>query len=254
MVSPFKNKGNQMPQVTRSLVKGIDGQLIWLTPKQVDVISVLEQCRAGGCAAVKGYVPETNYTVSPILNIQMITNPSYKRILERRTAALKAITFADIPDNTVPANKLRGKTPEQWFNDRMTQELESMEKTLTNDRGDAHRQGHDRCYVRFSDGIKVNLVTEKDQNGIMQPVLVDGYPTVASIMVQHLELNRVVVQEGVYKQVDSGASVLMKNAINKLLNARSVQVKTISLKEDNFERLTIDKNVVVPADIHEFIA
>lgn len=243
-----------MPQVTRSLVKGLNGKLVWMSPKEVAVVGVLEECRKGGCASVQGYVPETNYAVRPILNIQMLTNVSYTKTLERRLAALKAITFADIPANVIPATKLRGKTPEQWFDARKTQEIESMEATLNNVRDDAHRQGHDRCYVKFSEGIKVNLVTEKDQNGIMQPVLVDGYPTVASIMVQHLELNRTVVQEGVYKQVDSGASVLMKNAINKLLNARSVQTKTISLKADNFDQLTIDKNVVIPADIHEFIA
>jgi len=88
----------------------------------------------------------------------------------------------------------------------------------------------------------------------MHPVLTNGYPTVSSIMVSFLELNRTVVKEGVYKTVNSGASVLMGNAINSLLNQRSVGIRKLSLKEDNFQSLTISKNVVLPDNIQAVLS
>ena len=80
-----------------------------------------------------------------------------------------------------------------------------MNTTLSGDRSDSHRAGHDRCYAHVADGVKVNFVTEKDKDGLMQPVLTDGLPTAASIMVSYLEINRTTRKEGEYKVVNSGA-------------------------------------------------
>jgi hypothetical protein len=77
----------------------------------------------------------------------------------------------------------------------------------------------------------------------------NGYPTVESIKLSVLVLNKTVKTAGEYKPVNSGAKVLAKNAINKVLNQKSIGVRTLSLKAGNFSRLTIDRNVVISDDI-----
>lgn len=237
-----------MPKVNKILVDTVDGKQIWVSPKQAAALEILEQANAGGCAAVHGYVPTTGYEQSPVVDIQMLTRFNYERLLQRKRDALESIRFEDVDASVVPDNKLAGKTREEWFELRKQQELDSIDRTLEGVRNDAHRQAHDRCYARFTDGIKVHLKTKK-VDGVMQPVLENGYPTAESIMIHHLELNRKVLTEGVYKTVNSGASVLMKQAIEKVLNSRSTKIKTLSLKEDNFERLTINHNTIIPEDL-----
>jgi hypothetical protein len=83
----------------------------------------------------------------------------------------------------------------------------------------------------------------------MHPVLDNGFPTVASIMITYLENSKTVRVAGVRKVVNSGAPVLMTNAIESLLNDRSVGLRTLSLKESNFERLVIDNEVVLREDV-----
>jgi len=243
-----------MTNISRILATDINGLQVWITKAQLEALSVLEVAQAGGCASINGYVPTTGYVVTPIVNIQMLTRFDYGRLLNRKMDALKAIEYSDIPANVIPDEKLKGKTEQEWFTARKEQEIASMQKTLDNDRSDAHRQGHDRCYAHFARGISAHLVTEKGTDGLMHPVLTNGYPTVSSIMVSFLELNRTVVKEGVYKTVNSGASVLMGNAINSLLNQRSVGIRKLSLKEDNFQSLTISKNVVLPDNIQAVLS
>lgn len=242
-----------MTKISRILATDTNDLQVWITPAQLEALEVLEVAQAGGCASVNGYVPTTGYVDCPTVNIQMLTRFSYTRLLNRKMDALKAIEFSDIPANVIPSHKLKGKTAEQWFDIRKAQEIESMEKTLSNDRSDAHRQGHDRCYAHFAKGVSAHLVTEK-VDGIMQPVLTNGYPTVQSIMVSFLQLNRTVVVEGTRKVVNSGASVLIKNELNKVLNQRSVGIRKLSLKDDNFQSLTISKNVVLPANIQAVVS
>lgn len=237
-----------MPQVSKVLVKSTDGKEIWVTPKQAQVLEVLENTQAGGCAAVHGYIPSTGYVERPVIDIQMLTRFSYERLMQRKIKALESIRFEDVDSSTIPDEKLKGKTREQWFNDRKEQELNSLRKSLDGDRNDAHRQGHDRCYATFANGVKVHLET-KTVDGIKVPVLYNGYPAAESIMVSHLELNRKVIKEGVRKEVNSGASVLMGNAIEKVLNQRSTGIRMISLKEDNFDSLSISHNTIIPEDV-----
>ena len=243
-----------MTNISRILATDTNGLKVWITKAQLEALEVLEVAQAGGCAAVHGYVPTTGYVVYPTIDLQMLTRFDYGRLLNRKMDALKAIEFADIPANVIPTLKLNGKTDEQWFDIRKAQEIASMQKTLDNDRSDSHRQGHDRCYAHFAKGISAHLVTERRTDGLMHPVLTNGHPTVKSIMVSYLELNRKVVKEGQYKSVNSGASVLMKNAINKLLNQRSVGIRKLSLKEDNFQSLSISKSVVLPDNIQAVIS
>lgn len=243
-----------MTNISRILATDTNGLQVWITKAQMEALEVLEVAQAGGCASVNGYVPTTGYVNCPTVNIQMLTRFSYGRLLNRKMDALKAIEFADIPANVIPSNKLKGKTEEEWFDVRKEQEIASMQKTLDNDRSDAHRQGHDRCYAHFAKGVSAHLVTERSTDGLMHPVLTNGHPTVKSIMVSFLQLNRTVLVEGTRKVVNSGASVLMKNAINGVLNQRSVGIRKLSLKEDNFQSLTISKNVVLPDNIQAAIS
>ena len=243
-----------MTNISRILATDTNGLQVWITQAQLDALEVLEVAQAGGVAAVNGYVPATGYVVKPTVNIQMLTRFSYPRLLNRKMDALKAIQFSDIPANVIPSHKSKGKTDEEWFDIRKEQEIASMQKTLDNDRSDAHRQGHDRCYAHFAKGISAHLVTEKRDDGLMHPVLTNGFPTVKSIMISYLELNRKVVVEGEYKSVNSGASVLMKKAIDKVLNQRSVGIRKLSLKEDNFQSLSISKNVVLPDNIQAVVS
>ena len=113
-----------------------------------------------------------------------------------------------------------------------------------------HRQGHDRCYATITNGIKVHFVTEKnDEDGLMHPTTVNGYPVVDSIMINALFLNVTTITEGERKVVNSGAPVLMGNAISKVLNQRCVGIRTLSLKADNFEKVVIDHNAIIPENV-----
>jgi hypothetical protein len=242
-------EGYIMTDINYVVVTALDNRAVRISPNMLDSVNVLENCNNGGCASIKGYVPYSGYVVSPILNIQFISKFSNDRRMERRIAALEAITIADMPTTWIPTAKLKGQTHEYYFNMRKDFELASMRKTLNRDRSDAHRQGHDRCYVSFSKGISAHLYTAKGTDGLMHPILTDGLPTVESIMVSAIELNRTVIVEGEYKHVNSGAPKLTSNAINKLLNQRSVSIRKFSLKADNFDALVIDHNAIVPKDV-----
>lgn len=224
------------------------------TPAQAETLDRLSALRKGGFGSVKGYRPTTGYVPgkTPVVDMQIITRFETNKLYTRKRAALEAITFADVAEDIAKADKLRALPSGECldlFNKAKAAAIESIDKTLEGDRSDAHRQGHDRCYSRVADGVKVHLVTEKGADGLMHPVLTDGLPTLASIMVPYLEINRTVRVPGEYKVVNSGPKVLMDNVIAKHMNARSVGYKTLSLKEGNFESLAVGKQNITPDDL-----
>lgn len=228
------------------------GGKVWASREQADTLNLLVQTRKGGFAKVYGYMPSTGYTVPPVQDICMVTRFSTEKLYARKVKALDAIAFADVADAIAKEPKLNSLPVSEQrtlFNERKQKLVDSMEKTLDGDRSDAHRQGHDRCYLHLAEGVKVNYVTEKGSDGLMHPVLDNGFPTVASIMITYLENSKTVRVAGVRKVVNSGAPVLMTNAIESLLNDRSVGLRTLSLKEGNFERLVIDNEVVLREDV-----
>jgi hypothetical protein len=104
--------------------------------------------------------------------------------------------------------------------------------------------------MNIAEGVVVHYVTEKGTDGLMHPVLTDGFPTIASIMLNVLEVSRNVRIPGEYKKVNSGVPVLISNAIKAAIKERGVRELTrLSLKEDNFERVAIDGEVILPEDI-----
>lgn len=242
-----------MPNLKKVLAENTESKAVWMTPSQADVLEMLEHCNAGGVAGVHGYVSTSKRTTPEVADFQVITRYNYGRLLQRQLIAVEAVDFADVNLDTIPDAKLKGKSRQQWFNDAKAALVASAQKTLDGNRDDARRQGHDRCFVKFADGVKAHLLTEKRQDGLMHPVLTDGHPTVESIKLSVLVLNKTVISKGEYKPVNSGALVLAKNAINKVLNQRSVGLRTLSLKAGNFDSLTIDHNVVIADDIKDLM-
>lgn len=241
-----------MPQINQVLAESKNGQNVWMTPSQADLLEVLEHCNKGGAACIHDYVATSGRLSPETADYQVITRFNYSRLLNRALIALEAITVDDVDLSIIPDAKLKGKTREQWFDIAHGELVASAQKTLDNDRSDSRRQGHDRCYEQFADGVKVHYLTEK-VDGLMQPVLMNGHPQVESVKLSVLVLNKKVTKEGEYRVVNSGAKVLAKNAINKVMNQRSVGIRTLSLKEGNFSKLTIDHNVIIGDDIKDLM-
>lgn len=223
------------------------------TEAQRDTIKELETINRGGIGTVRGYVATSGRVTPEKADIQFITAFSTERLYERKLNALDAITFDDVAQRLDEDNPKIGtlseKERQDIFETRKGNEMASLQKTLDGDRSDAHRQAHDRCYCHVGQGIKVHYRTEKDSDGIKQPILVNGLPVVESIMLTILEIKRKVIEPGEYKKVNSGAPVLMSNAIKSVLNKRSVGLKTLSLKEDNFDSIVVDKREFLPENI-----
>lgn len=241
-----------MPQIKKVLAESANGTTVWMSPSQANLIEVLEHCNKGGAAGIHDYVSTSKRVTPETADYQVITRFNYGRLLKRKLIALEGIELEDVNLDIIPDAKLKGKTRNEWFAIAKAELVASAQKTLDNDRSDSRRQGHDRCYEQFADGVKVHFLTEK-VDGIMQPVLMDGHPQVDSVMLSILTLNKTVTKEGEYTVVNSGAKVLAKNAISKVLNDRSVGIRTLSLKAGNFSRLTIDHNVVISDDIKDLM-
>ena len=222
------------------------------TESQQETLNKLQKIVHGGIGTVHGYIMKSGRTVPEKANIQFLTAFSTKRLYERKLAALNDITFEDIAPNLTDS-KLTALTEDEQrrvFEERKQKEIDSLEKSIDGtDRSDSHRKAHDRCYCNIGAGVKVHYRTEKDSDGIKQPLLINGLPVVESIMLTIIEINRDVIEEGEYKKVNSGIPVLTSNAIKKTMNIRSTNLKTLSLKEDNFDSLVVDHNTFLPEHV-----
>lgn len=239
--------------MTHVILTDLYGKQFRATPAQQEALESLSASRAGGIATVYGYKPSSGYVKGkePVQDLQVLTRFSTERLYERKALALSDVTFSSVKAD-IAADPVLSALSDiellQLFNDRKAMEVDSLATSLSGSREGAQREAHDRCYAKVADGIRVHFVTEK-VDGLMQPVLTDGLPTVASIMVNVLELSKVVRVPGEYKVVKSGAPVLMGNIIKKQLNSRSVGFKALSLKEDNFERLVLARKSYLPEDV-----
>jgi hypothetical protein len=245
-------------------LKANDGRMVTMAAQQANAIQVMNNTRKAGISSVVGYKPTTSWKVAPTQDIQLITHISVENLYKRRLAALNEITFKDVlvlcADNPV----LAGETPDKagethgvkslkvLFDTRMAGEVASLEKSLAAFAGevietDNHREAHKLCYAHFG-SVKINLVTEGKPK---EPVLdTDGNVQLASIMVPYIELNVTTKVEGVRKpEANSGASVLMQNQIKRAMNKRSVNLKTLSLKADNFEAFKVDGKQILAEDV-----
>lgn len=237
---------------TRTLIIH-NGHKVWATKEQAETMQVLSDTRKGGFARIYGYVATSDRTSPTVYDATVTTRFSYKKLVERKKAALLALTLADcLPFLNMQNPKLGALTKgalQDAFDARKASEVASFDATGNDDRSDAHRQGHDRCYLNIADGVVVHYATVK-VDGLMQPVLTDGFPTVDSIMLNCLEVSRTVREAGVYKVVNSGVPVLLSNAMKAAMKAKGVRsMNRVSLKEGNFERVSIDGEVVLPEDV-----
>jgi hypothetical protein len=230
-------------------LKDYNGNKVWISRKFAETLEVMSMMRGGGFAHVVEYQPSTDYVEKPLVNITFISKFSTAKLYERKSVALKNLTFSDITVKGDKLESLDGDAQKTLFADCVAKMVGSMQKTLDGDRSDAHRQGHDRCYIVTSQGIKIHLDTVKGPDGHMIPVLTDGHPTAKSIMVPMIETMRSTVKEGVKKTVKNGAKVQMDKCIERSLNARSVSYRTLSLKEDNFKTLKMDGEEFTVANI-----
>ena len=246
------------------------GCLFNCTQEQADSLDKLSQIIKGGIGTVHDYVSTSNRETPEVSDIQFITAFSIENLYKRKIAALEGLAYADIEDSLSDNEKVQKLSEADriaLFEQRQESEIASMQKTLDGDRSDAHRQAHDRCYCYVGQGVKVHYVTEDEKytadDGKTKtrkvPVLAEnGLPTANSIMLSILELSRTVKEKGEYKKVNSGASVLIKNAMVRALNLRSISMKTLSLKGDNFSKLVVSRKTMlaeefsnIPSDILE---
>ena len=191
--------------MTHLILTDLDGKQFRATQQQADALASLSVARAGGLATVYGYVATSGRVKPETANLTILTRFSTTRLYERKAVALADITFSAVRDAIAKVPKLAALSEVkaiELFNSCKAKMTESMGKTLDGDRSDAHRQGHDRCYARVADGVKVHYDTVKDSDGLMQPVLTDGLPTVKSIMVHYLQISKEVTEKGEYKVGD----------------------------------------------------
>ncbi|WAX21444.1 hypothetical protein [Stenotrophomonas phage RAS14] len=231
-----------------------DGNRFRASMEQANALAAMEQANKGGFATIIGYQPSSDYVVKPLHDYQVITRFDYGRLNNRKRDALEGITWNQVKDEILALPKVielvKAKGEEHVrgiFNERKAKELDSIHVSAMGDRSDAHRQGHDRCYGRIVEGVRVHYKTEK-VDGIMQPVFTDGLPTADSIMLNVLILSRNVREPGERKVVNSGVPVLISNVLKKQMNSRSVGFKALSLKPGNFEEVRMGGVTLNEAD------
>ena len=242
-----------MTLATRTLIE-VNNQKFWASADQAASLNVLNDTRRGGIARIYGYVAKSGLPKLYVYDATITTRFSYEALVARKLAATKALTLNSILpmlDLTNPKFKGMGTAAlTTIFNERKADEVNSLEGKGN----DAQRDAHNRCYAHITHGVAVHYATEKDADGLMQPVLLDGFPMAESIMLNVLEVSRKVRVPGVYKVVNSGAPVLISNAIKAKLKADGIRsMKRVSLKEGTFERIAIDNEVVLPEDVQALV-
>lgn len=221
------------------LIHDLNGMEVWASKRQAETLALLEGAAHGAFAAVHGYIPESGWKVRPVCTYQFISKFSTMSLYARKIEALKALNFTDIKCDHPKLAALTKAEQIDLFNERRAMEIASMEKTEQGCRDDAMRQAHDRCYFKSSQGIRCHLLTEKDADGIMQPIIVDGHPVIKSILVHAIVVKRIIVQAGERKVVNSGCPVLMSQTIKRACDCKTISFQQFSLKDDNFDHLTI---------------
>lgn len=221
-----------------------NGVTFKVTGRQAGVLEKLSETNGGGFATVKGY----RNSDGQVADYSFISRFSTENLYKRKRAALEAITAGQVLENLTGSEKVAALSAADFrdtFNQRKATLLESIDKSLSGERDDAHRQAHDRNYVTIAPGVKVNFVTEK-VDGKQIPVKdADGHYTAGAIMLSIIQISKTVIHDVPRKVVNSGAPVLIGKEIERLLPS-SAKIKTLSLKDDNFESLQIGGATLLP--------
>lgn len=218
------------------------------TPAVVDAILAFVTADAG-FGAVKGYVTQGRDYITPQTQDEQFVGKFKLDSYYRKTNEVVASVTLDMLnlDKWVPSkNKNSCDNAQDQLDLCKSLMIQSNLKTLNKDRTDAHRIGHDACHVNVCHGVKVHLVTEKNDEGLMRPVLHgNGLPIVDCIRLAGLGIHRIVTKKGTRKSKDSGSKVLMDNAIRRVLPSLGVcWYKSWSLRDGYFERVRIGGNEI----------
>lgn len=219
------------------------GNPVHVSEQMAHAIEAMKRVNQNGLGIIKGYIPKTNYITRPVVNIQFMTNINYHKLVERQKRFTERVKLEDARKfmTSEKFDSVSDDDLQATFDQRKQKLIESYDKTLSGDRTDSHRQAHDRNYRYFDGGIKVNLITEKNDEGVQEPVLDSkGIPTARAIILTVIELDRETVKKGEKKKVNSGVPVLTGNAINDVLREqRTPFVTTLTLNDENFDSIVV---------------
>lgn len=191
----------------------------------------------GGFCTVHGYIPSTNYIIQPIVNINIVTKFSILKYYENKIKALQNINIDDLSINNEKLLSLTDNELSELFESCRAKIIHSMTKTISGDRNDNYRKGHDTYYVNVDKSILCHL---KNNDGTL--CLIDGMPIIDSIILNCIEISRTFIKPGTKKKVNSGVKVLMDKEITKIISKK--KLIRLSLKDDNFDKVCIGKKEI----------
>lgn len=230
----------------------LSGQQVNITERQLDVLNSLDSCRHGGFATVHGYksgtVGKKKCLRQRVSNINFVSKFHYTTLVEKWLDKAETVELEDLD---LPANAAAK------FSEAKAELIASYKRTLDDEKtnstpiNEGHRAGHKRCYIHSDTGIKCNLVTtfDKDLKCMIPVIAENGLPTIASIMVSVLQINQKILDPGEYGATKHQAKTIAKNAIEKLAKGVSKPYKMLSLKDDNFEKLSMDGEEISSEDL-----
>ena len=202
-----------------------------LTAKQMDTILTLTECIRGGFAHIKDYTPTSKkWIVRPTYSLTFNSRFSYMNLKAKQLDEATKTAFSDLPEH------LSGN--EDTFNKAKAEVIASCLKTLSGDRSDANRKGHDRCYVNVCEGVRIHLVTREGADGLMVPVQDEaGRVTCESIKVAGLEVpnSRTYTVKGEFKATKSH----LKTLIKRHLEGKAGKYVQFSLNDDQYTSMAI---------------
>lgn len=225
----------------------------WTTAALLSTLETLAECVAGRFAAIMGYVPVgKDWTVVPKYDATFTSRFDTSKLYDRKRKALEGITLEMLTDAIAKEPKLSTLSHDalvELFALRKSLMLQSLDGTREDT--ESMREGQARCHATVEQGlpagVRVHYVTEKGADGLMHPVLRDGAPIAESLRLHAIEQSRRYIVRGERRKVNSGAPVLMSNAIANLLNKRSVGITSFTLR-DNFDAVKVDGNTLVNDD------
>lgn len=226
------------------MLVAISGRTFNISDANAEFLEKLCNAPKGGFATVHEYKPKTGIVIQPVYNLNFISRFSTLKVYERKIKALLSLSYHNVDVSDHP------KIMELELEDRITlfencksAMILSMKKTEQGVRDNAHREAHDLFYHTITHGVKVHFKSEDGAEGRKHLVMDENdYPIVDTVMTTFLEVGRKIIKEGSYKTVNSGAKVLMDNAINHAMK-KTLQLKTLVFNSENHKTLQIGGEV-----------
>lgn len=225
----------------------------WTTAAILSTLETLAECVAGRFAAIMGYVPVgKDWTVAPKYDATFTSRFDTRKLYQRKRMALEGITFDMLAEAIAKEPKLSALSHDELvelFTLRKNLMLQSLDGTREDT--ESLREGQARCHATVEQGlpagVRVHYQTIKGADGLMHPVLREGAPIAESVRLHAIVQSRRYIVKGARRKVNSGAPVLMSNAIASLLNKRSVGITSFTLR-DNFDAVKVDGHTITNDD------